>query len=141
MLDPETPPREAANLLDVFRLALAVHLVAETRVIASLVSIVRPPSKLRLQLKQLQREHATQAEGAERLAELEAKSEPWCSAALELRVMLLDHAKREDYLRSVLDDHVPIAIGRGLVAEYATERLKLLSTTSPLALARAEQFL
>jgi hypothetical protein len=31
---------------------------------------------------------------------------------------------------------VPSAVSRGLVAEYATERMKLLATTSPLAVAR-----
>jgi len=137
MVDPETPAREAANLVDVFRLALAVHLVAETRVLATLVALVRPPPALRLQIAQLRREHVAQQQTAEQLDALEPKSDEWNSAALELRVMVLAHAKRQDLLRGALDDHVPSMIGRGLVAEYATERLRLLSTTSPLALARS----
>ncbi|HEX5061200.1 MAG TPA: hypothetical protein VFV99_17660 [Kofleriaceae bacterium] len=136
ILDPKTAAREAANLLDVFRLALAVHLVAETRVHSTLLALVRPPAALRSQIAQLRREHDVQQETAERLAELEPCSDAWYCGALELRVHVLDHAKREDYFRAALDDYVPSAVSRGLGAEYATERMKLLATTSPLAVAR-----
>ena len=139
MLDHETPPCEAVNLLDVFRLGLAVHLVAETRVLSTLVALVRPPPALRLQIAELRREHDVQQQAAERLAELEPCTDTWYARSLELRVLVLDHAKREDYLRAALDDYVPSAVGRGLVAEYATERMKLLATTSPLAVARCMQ--
>ncbi|HEY5952294.1 MAG TPA: hypothetical protein VIV40_42645 [Kofleriaceae bacterium] len=139
MLEPGTAPREAGNLLDVFRLALAVHLVAESRVFGSLVSLVRPPQALRLQIAQLRHEHTKQQAAAERLASIVPCSDDWYTHALELRVLLLDHAKREDYLRATLDDHVPTSISRGIAAQYATERMKLLGSTSPLALARSAQ--
>jgi hypothetical protein len=135
MLAPDTPPREASNLLDIFRMCLAVHLIAESRVFEMLVSIVRPPPALRLQIAQLRSEHIAQHRMAELLATIEPASDNWSTVALELRVLLLDHAKREDYLRSTLDDHVPNSIGRGIAARYATERMQLLGTTSPLQLA------
>jgi hypothetical protein len=136
MLEPGTPARELSNLLDVFRLALAVHLVAETRVLTTLVSIVRPPPALRLQIAQLRTEHVGQELTAERLLNVTPASDAWYEGVLELRVMVLDHAKREDYLRASLDDHVPTTISRGLTAEYATERMRMLAQTSPLAVAR-----
>lgn len=136
MLDPTTPTRELTGLLDIFRLALAVHLVAESRVLTTLVSIVRPPPTLRLQIAQLRTEHVEQQLAAEHLVGHEPCSDAWCTGVLELRVLVLDHAKREDYLRAALDDHVPSAIGRGLVSQYATERMKMLATTSPLMLAQ-----
>jgi hypothetical protein len=137
MVGPDMPARELANLLDIFRLGLAVHLVAQSRVFATLVTLVRPPPPLRSQIAELGREHALQRATADRLVNLTPGSDEWFSGALELRVLVLDHAKREDYLRGVLEDYVPTAIGRGLVAQYATERMKLLGSTSPLALARS----
>lgn len=137
MLAPETPGSEAQNLLDIFRMCLAVHLIAESRVFAMLVSIVRPPPQLRLQIAQLRDEHVTQQRAAERLATLEPGSRDWLSATLELRVLVLDHAERQEYLRGALDAHVPTTIGRGIAAQYAIERMQLLGTTSPLQLARS----
>lgn len=137
MLEPSTPRRELASLLDVFRLGLAIHLVAEARVLRTLVSLVRPPPALRLQIDQLRTEHTLQQTIAERMVAIEAGSDAWLLSALELRVSVLDHAKREEYLRTSLDDHVPSPMTKGLVAQYATERMRLLGTTSPLALARA----
>jgi hypothetical protein len=136
MLDPRSAPRDQSNLLEVFRLALAVHLVAESRVLGTLVSLVRPPTALRLQIAQLRTDHIGQQLSAERLAAIEPGSDDWYSSALELRVMVLDHAKREDYLRAAIDDHVPTALNRGLVAEYATERMRVLTDTSPVGLAQ-----
>ncbi|HEY5922732.1 MAG TPA: hypothetical protein VIV11_13725 [Kofleriaceae bacterium] len=135
MLEPNTPAREQSGLLDIFRLALAVHLVAESRVLASLVSIVRPPTALRLQIAALRTEHIAQQVAAECLATHTPASDEWYTGVLELRVLVLDHAKREDYLRAALEDHVPATISRGLVAQYATERMRMLATTSPLAVA------
>lgn len=137
MVEPSTSKRELTSLLDIFRLGLAIHLVAEARVFTTLVSFVRPPPTLRLQIAQLRNEHAAQQVAADQLLALEPGTDAWFNCALELRVMVLDHAKREEYLRSSLDDHIPLSINKGLVGQYATERMRLLATTSPMALARA----
>jgi hypothetical protein len=42
---------------------------------------------------------------------------------LELRVMMLDHAAREEYVRSSLTDHAPADARVELARGYATERL------------------
>lgn len=137
MVEPHVAPRDLSGHMDVFRLGLAVHVVAEARVHATLVSLVRPPPPLRLEISALRREHAVQQSAADRLVTLTPGTDEWYCCALELRVLVLDHARRQDYLRSALEAHVPTAIGRGLVAQYATERMTLLGSTSPLTLARA----
>lgn len=136
MVEPTTPAQDLAPLLDGFRLGLAIHLVAEWRVLASLITLVRPPGTLRTQLRELRDEHARQQETAERLAVLDPRTDDWYDCVLELRVLVLDHAKREEYLRGTFDALIPATIRRGLVAQYASERMRLLGTTSPLALAR-----
>jgi hypothetical protein len=136
MVEANTPPREMLSLLSVFRMALAIHGVAEHRVLETLVSLVRPPAPLRLQIAALRSEHRAQQLAAERLGQLPPGTDEWYTGALELRVLVLDHAKREDYLRTAIEDHVPTPISRGLSAQYATERMRLMATTSPLALAR-----
>ena len=99
MLEPSTPRRELASLLDVFRLGLAIHLVAEARVLRTLVSLVRPPPALRLQIDQLRTEHTLQQTIAERMVAIEAGSDAWLLSALELRVSVLDVLKTEGFIR------------------------------------------
>ena len=135
MVEPSTPADELTNLLEVFRLGLAVHLVAEARVFATLLALARPPKALRLQIAKLKEEHLAQQRSAKLLQRIRPGSQDWYLCALELRVLVLDHARREDYMRGTLHDHVSPMINHGLAAEYATERLRLLATTSPLALA------
>jgi hypothetical protein len=52
-------------------------------------------------------------------------------------VLLLDHASRAELARWTLHDHVPLPLHRALAADYATERMRILARTSPIALARA----
>lgn len=136
MVEPTTPAQDLAPLLDGFRLGLAIHVVAECRVLATLITLVRPPGALRTELAQLRGEHVRQQETAERLAVLTPRTDDWYDCALELRVLVLDHAKREEYLRGSFDALIPSTIRRSLVAQYVSERMRLLATTSPLAVAR-----
>jgi hypothetical protein len=70
---------------------------------------------------------------AERLAGLVPGCDDWCNCVLELRVLVLDHAKHEQTLGAALDRYVPASIGRGLVAQYEAERMRLLAATPPRA--------
>ena len=47
----------------------------------------------------------------------------------------MDHAVRAELSRSSLHDHVPAELQHELAREYATERMRVLATTSPVALA------
>lgn len=132
MVDPATPPKELANLLDVFRLALAVHSAAEARVLELLVATDRQLSGF---ARNARIEHSSQRSAADVLVGARPASIGWYDGALELRVLVLDHAARAEQLRWTLEDHVPLRTQRQLAAEYATERMRVLASTSPLVVA------
>lgn len=137
MVDTATRCDELATLLDIFRLALAVHAAAEAKVFGALVAHVATPPALRLLVGQARDEHAAQQAAALVLARTRPGSDDWYGRALELRVLVIDHASRAELTRWTLQDHVPIELHRELASQYATERLLVLSRTSPLAVAEA----
>ena len=140
MVDTATSLRELPDLLDVFRLALAVHYVAQARALDSLLRLpTRPPNALRSIIAQLRVEHATQQSAADELARIEPGTARWYDGVLQLRIAVLDHATREVYFRSSLEQHVPAEMRRMLAGRFATERLNVLATTSPLEVARNVQ--
>jgi hypothetical protein len=136
MVDPLTEPTELSNLLDVFRLALAVHSAAEANMLDALLGWGGSPRTLGILAMQTRVEHAGQRAAAESLAMMRPASIAWYSHALELRVLVLDHSSRSDHMRWTLDEHVPASIQQGLAGEYATQRMRVLASTSPLATAR-----
>lgn len=136
MVDPLTSPAELSNLLDVFRLALAVHSAAEANVLDAVSSWGGSPRTLSILAMQTRVEHAAQRAAAESLALLRPASIAWYSHALELRVLVLDHSSRADHMRWTLDEHVPGSIQEALAGQYATQRLRVLASTSPLVTAR-----
>lgn len=135
MSDAGTAVEELAGLLDVFRLALAVHVAAEARVLQSLLAGSRSLAALRAMVTQIYLEHRCQQQRALALASTVPGSDDWYDGALELRILVLDHAAREDHLRWQLQAELGRRLLLTLAAEYATERMRVLSTTSPLAVA------
>jgi hypothetical protein len=138
MVDLTTTSDELVRLLEVFRLALAVHLTAETKVFDLLVARGPAPGALRMIVEQTRREHAAQQEASDGLFTTEPRSNEWYARALDLRILVLDHASRGDLLRWTLHDHLSLEQHRALARDYATERLIALSRTSPTALAREQ---
>ena len=136
MVDPMTPPTELSNLLDVFRLALAVHSAAEANVMDTMLERAGSPRTLSILAMQSRVEHVAQRAAAESLTMVRPASIAWYSHALELRVLVLDHSSRADQLRWTLQEHVPTTVQQGLAGAYATQRLKVLASTSPLLTAR-----
>lgn len=65
-------------------------------------------------------------------------STQWEMHVLELRVLMLDHAGRAELARATLEQHVPQLQQRRVASDYATERMRAISRTSPVALARAQ---
>lgn len=137
MVEPSTPNLELDSLLDVFRLALAVHVAAEIKVLDLLSVQVDVIPVVRELIAQTRAEHVTQQAAAETLSRVAPGSGAWYSRALELRVLVLDHSARAELLRWTLNDHIPSALRRKLAADYATERMRVLATTSPIIMARA----
>lgn len=132
MVNPVTSPKELANLLEIFRLALAVHTATETRIFATLLKRVPGPRTLGLIAEHCRLEHLEQRNAAEVLTGLRPGSIAWYESALELRVHVLDHTARSDYARWTLQDHVPAELHRALASEYAIERMRVLASTSPI---------
>jgi hypothetical protein len=135
MVDPLTPPAELSNLLDVFRLALAVHSAAEANVMDALLQRAGSPRTLSILAMQTRVEHVAQRAAAESLSLIRPASIAWYSHALELRVLVLDHGSRSDHMRWTLQEHLPTSLQEGLAGEYATHRMRVLASTSPLATA------
>ena len=136
MIDPRTPPRELIELVEIFRLALAVHTATEAHVTELLMRRVSGPRILRLIATHTRIEHSAQHAAAEAMRRITPGSLRWYEHALGLRRLVLDHASRAERARSTLDDHVPSELRRVLASEYAAERLRVLGCTSPLVLAQ-----
>jgi hypothetical protein len=137
MVDTTTKGDELPTLLDIFQLALAVHAAAEAKVLGALLAHSASPAILRLIAAQARDEHAAQQAAAAALASIRPGSDDWFARALELRVHVIDHAARAEMARWTLHDHFPLDVHRELASQYATERLIVLSRTSPLAVAEA----
>lgn len=132
MVNPATPPKELANLLEIFRLALAVHTATQSRIVAALLKRIAGPPTLRMIAEQCRIEHVEQRAAADALTMLRPGSIGWYESALELRVSVLDHSARGEYARWTLLDHVPPDLQRTLAGEYAVERMRVLASTSPI---------
>ena len=121
-----------------FRLALAVHIVAEARVLdaTTLTVVTHPPDALRWVVAQVHAEHAIQQAAADDLVRLVPGTASWYDRALKLRIDVLDHATREDLMRASFEDHIPGDDRQLLASRFATERLLVLSSASPINMAR-----
>ncbi len=137
MTDPAAGEVRLVEHLAVFRLALAVHIVAECRVHQSLLGIVtRPPDALRWLVAQLEREHAMQQAEAEALVGLLPGSSRWFDQVLKLRIEFLAHSERQDLMRASFEAHVGIEQRHVLASYFALERARVLAATSPLEMVR-----
>ena len=136
MIDPMTPPRELVDLVEIFRLALAVHMATEAHVYQLLLTRVSGPRILGLIATHTRIEHSAQHAAAEAMRRITPGSLKWYEHALGLRRLVLDHASRADRAGPTLADHVPQEVRRMLATEYAAERLRVLASTSPLVIAQ-----
>ena len=137
MTSTTQPVADLPELLDVFRLALAVHIVAEARVLHTLLEVVTTPrDALRWVVSQVQREHALHNAAAEDLTAIAPGSARWYDCASRLRSDVLDHATRADLMRGSFEAHLSSTERRMLASRFATERMRVLSTTSPMEMTR-----
>ena len=134
MVTPGAPREELSELLDSLRLALAIHVAAEDKVMRGLLLHHDAPA-LRDMVARLRTEHRRQQATADALCDIRPGSEPWNASVLELRLAVLDHASRAELVRWTLSAHLARGRGRRLAADYATERLRTLGQTSPVAVA------
>ncbi|HUJ58162.1 MAG TPA: hypothetical protein VLX92_06710 [Kofleriaceae bacterium] len=130
-----TPRRDLADIFDVMRLGLAVHIIAETRTLDALRARHYLPDAPRRLIEHVRDEHRRQLQAAESLLAVCPGSEAWYAAALELRIALLAHATGCETTKWTFQDHLGADERRWLAADYASERLRALGITAPLALA------
>lgn len=139
MIDPSTSPKELTNLLDILRLALAVHIAAEARVFELLLARAEGPRTLPMIASQSRLEHIAQRAALDALGSIRPGSLAWYEHAIELRMLVLEHAVRADRLRWTLHDHVSAELQQKLAGHYATERMRVLASTSPLGIAHQRE--
>ncbi|HSN31000.1 MAG TPA: hypothetical protein VLT45_32160 [Kofleriaceae bacterium] len=142
MVDPATEPNEMIWLLECARLAMAVHSAAELKVMDSLARRrdVSPMSPIfELLAMQSRQEHAAQRAAADDLTTVRPATIRWYDKAFEVRATAAEHAGRADHLRWTLLDHVPADVRAAAAAEYATERMRVLASSSPHAIARRRE--
>jgi hypothetical protein len=137
IVDAETAIAELPNLLEVLRLALAVHVTAEARVWDRLLATGDPVRPLQAKLALTRIEHTRQQLAADELARLAAGSSEWYEGAIELRAIVLDHAWEIQQPNRSLRVHLDDTTYARLAGSYATERMRVLATTSPVRLAQA----
>ncbi len=131
MLDVTTSATECASLLDAFRIGFSAHAEAQSTVFSTILRYGAPRT-LEDSIASIIDEHRSQCGAMWALAALEPCAGTWLSLALEMRVALLDHADRDDIMRSSLIDHIPATSRRHLASVYATERLRRLGAAEPV---------
>lgn len=139
MVDPATAPTEMVWLLECARLAMAIHSAAELKVMDSLARRRDMPPIIGLLAMQSRQEHVAQRGAVDDLASVRPATIRWYDKAFDLRASAADHAGRAEHLRWTLLDHVPPEIRVAIASEYVTERMLVLSSTEPLAIARRRE--
>ena len=77
-------------------------------------------------------EHRKQARDVAALGALRIGTSEWQDAVLELRIAILDHKAREEFIAVTLFDHVGPMMRRSLARVYATERLRRFASLDAL---------
>jgi hypothetical protein len=131
LLDPSTRVDEVPGLLEVVRLALAVHVAAQSKMFETLVHALSPVGSIRLLVRQSRVDHAAQRRRADALASMRPGSVGFHEQVSELRSALLRHGRSLDELEWILRDHVSPRLRQQLASEYVTERMRVLASTSP----------
>lgn len=137
MVEPHKTRETLLGLLNGARLALSAHIEAETEVMQ--VFMTRSPSRLgmRKHLDEIASQHRAQDAALHAIRNTSPGTTSWYFRVVELRVLVLDHASREPYLRAALSEHISDEDNRQLARDYATERLRQLALMYPFELARA----
>ena len=133
MVLPTTPRAMLLDSRDAIRLAFMVHAVAEKRVLTRLTRREPFPIVHDLFVQSIN-EHVEQELIIEDLFETEVGTPDWFGLALEMKERLTFHADREELAWGSVRDVVPSRLHKVLAGEYATERMKVLAATNPLAL-------
>jgi len=139
LLESSTTSGDIAPLLDAIRIGLGAHMVAQSAVLGELLGPVASSRVVTELVRSTLDEHRKQARDLATLASLRIGSSTWHDAVLELRIAMLNHGAREEFIGATLFDHVAPARRHAFARTYATERLRRFAhldmrTTEPAAL-------
>lgn len=132
MLEPATSAVECVGLLEALRIGFTAHASAHGTVLQRLAEDRESPPHLRVLLAAVLDEHREQSRSLAILATLRPGSAAWTTRALELRVLMLDHASREDSVRAALCDQLDSPTRTLLARDYAGERLRRFGLVEPV---------
>ena len=132
MLEPKTTAAECVGLLEALRIGFTAHASAHGTVLRRLAEDRESPAHLRALLAGVLNEHREQSRALATLATLRPGSAAWTTRALELRVLMLDHASREDSVRAALCDQLDSPTRTLLARDYAGERLRRFGLVEPV---------
>jgi hypothetical protein len=139
LADLTTPPRDLAEYLEILQLALSIHAAAEIKALELVVGSVTYSRAVDALVRQIGREHALQRSAVQTLTRIRPASLAWYEHVAELSILVLDHGGRAEHTRWRFHDQLPYALQRLVASEYATERLRMLATTSPVLVADRRQ--
>jgi hypothetical protein len=131
MVDPQRSPAELVESLETLRLALAVHVASQAKVFEALRAHGRDLRILRFVAMQEHDDHIGQRNALYTLQWTRPASLAWYDEALRLRIAILDHDFRAEQCVWTLREHVSVELRAQLATLYATQRMLVITSTSP----------
>jgi hypothetical protein len=137
IVDPATSSARILDAIDGVRLGFRVHAIAEERVFRVLRRL-QPMPLIADASAQATRDHIDQEVALDRfLHGYEPGTPRWYEWVLEVRETMTRHAFAADMMAAQLRDAVPSRLFDQLASRYATDRLRVLADTRPLAFSEA----
>jgi hypothetical protein len=131
MASAGTSVQDLGSLVEVVRLALSVHSAAQAKVMETLLSAIPRSPWIDDVVTRARTEHIAQRVQCDKLTAIEPGTNQWYEQAIELRAVMLHHVAHSEQSHRKLRDEIPVELRRRLASEYATERMRVLASTSP----------
>lgn len=128
LLDPDATTEELRSALDGVRLGLTAHAGAEDLVLGALETV----PALTTVITQARRAHLAQEGALAALVTSRPRTRTWLARVLQLRELIECHILHvEKHLAAALREHLAAGVYASLAGQFATERLRQLTTLAP----------
>ena len=131
IVTPSAPRSHVIDALDGLRLAVLAHTIAEARTMRGLAKLEPLPRVLEHAAETCV-EHAAHQASVDTLVRENLFAPSWWELAVDLRKRMVDHAFWIERTTMLLSECVPLHLQAQLARTYATERMRVLATTSPV---------